>query len=233
MNATETTLDAVVLMERISEFAGRTIRFTSHGMDFRGELITVLDRGNGVPTDRRLTVIMDGNKEAMTGFRTRIAVEFRSAPVEAGAGRHVDPAVSREGEWRMTHAPDDSPMHLLRVGGQSWCGGYNVSATVNPANATCSDCLGLAKERVEVGADGTDKTTTVKAKDAPLGVQLWPTTSPKHAPNFTLASVIRQVGSNGREYVIWQYESGNTRMFLPDEDVAVQIVATAGICDRV
>jgi hypothetical protein len=83
MNATETTLDAVVLMERISEFAGRTVRFVSHGVDFRGELITVLDRGNGVPTDRRLTVIMDGNKEAITGFRTRIAVEFRSAPALA------------------------------------------------------------------------------------------------------------------------------------------------------
>lgn len=75
MNTTETTLDAVVLMERIAEFAGRTVRFTSHGMDFRGQLITVLDRGNGVPTDRRLTVILDGNKEATTGFRTRIAVE--------------------------------------------------------------------------------------------------------------------------------------------------------------
>jgi hypothetical protein len=72
----------------------------------------------------------------------------------------------------------------------------------------------------------TMKTETVKAKDAPLGVQLWPTTSPQYAPNFTLASVIRQLGSNGREYVIWQYENGNTRMFLPDEDVAVQIVSS-------
>ncbi len=68
--------------------------------------------------------------------------------------------------------------------------------------------------------------TTVKAKDAPLGVQLWPTVSPKFAPNFTLDTVTRQVGSNGREYVIWQYQNGNTRMFLADEDVAVQIVAS-------
>ncbi len=76
MNTTETTLDAGVLMERISEFAGRTIRFTSHGVDFRGELITVLDRGNGVPTGRRLAVIMRGNKEAITGSCTSVAVEF-------------------------------------------------------------------------------------------------------------------------------------------------------------
>lgn len=75
---TETTLDAVVLMERISEFSGRTVHFTSHGMEFRGELVTVLDRGNGVPVDRRLTVILCGNTEAITGFRTRIAVKFRS-----------------------------------------------------------------------------------------------------------------------------------------------------------
>lgn len=71
------------------------------------------------------------------------------------------------------------------------------------------------------------ETTTVKAKDAPLGVQLWPTTSPQFAPNFTLATVTRQLGSNGCEYVIWQYQNGNTRMFLADEDVAVQIAGSA------
>lgn len=106
MNATETTLDAVVLMERISEFAGRTIRFTSHGVDFRGELITVLDRGNGVPTDRRLTVIMDGNKEAITGFRTRIAVEFRSTPAPAVEHNATDDAECTEcGHWGTGNVP--------------------------------------------------------------------------------------------------------------------------------
>lgn len=76
MNATETTLDAVVLLERIAEFTGRTVRFTSHGTYFRGELVTVLDRGNGVATDRRLSVILRGNTEAVTGFRTRIDIEY-------------------------------------------------------------------------------------------------------------------------------------------------------------
>jgi hypothetical protein len=71
------------------------------------------------------------------------------------------------------------------------------------------------------------KTETVKAKDAPLGVQLWPTTSPQYAPNFTLASVTRQANANGSEYVVWQYRNGKTRTFLPDEDVAVQIVGSA------
>jgi hypothetical protein len=75
---TETTLDAVVLMERISEFSGRTVHFVSHGMEFLGELVTVLDRGDGVPADRRLTVILRDSKEAITGRRTRIAVKFRS-----------------------------------------------------------------------------------------------------------------------------------------------------------
>jgi hypothetical protein len=72
--------------------------------------------------------------------------------------------------------------------------------------------------------NATLQTTTVKAKDAPLGVQLWPTTHPKYAPNFTLASVIRQLDGNGGEYVTWIYEGGSTRVFLPDEDVAVEIV---------
>ena len=78
MNTTEITLTAGDLMERIPEFAGRTVRFASHGVEFRGELVTVLDRGDGVPTDRRLTVILRGSKEAITGRRTRIAIEFRA-----------------------------------------------------------------------------------------------------------------------------------------------------------
>lgn len=82
-HTTETTLDAVVLMERMPDYSGRTVHFTSHGVEFRGELVTVLDRGTGVPTDRRLTVVLRGNTEAIAGFRTRIAVEF---PSEAQQG---------------------------------------------------------------------------------------------------------------------------------------------------
>lgn len=64
------------------------------------------------------------------------------------------------------------------------------------------------------------KTATVIAKDAPLGVQLWPTTSPEYAPNFTLASVTRELNSDGQEFVTWTYQNGKTRMFLVDEVVA-------------
>jgi hypothetical protein len=67
--------------------------------------------------------------------------------------------------------------------------------------------------------------TTVVAKDAPLGVQLWPTTSPEYAENFTLVSVTRQLNFNGNEYVTWTYGNGKTRSFMADEEVAVQIVA--------
>lgn len=67
-------------------------------------------------------------------------------------------------------------------------------------------------------------TTTVKAESAPLGVQLWPTRTPKYAPNFTLQSVTRTLDACGGEYVIWTYQSGTTRIFLLGEDVAVEIV---------
>jgi hypothetical protein len=71
----------------------------------------------------------------------------------------------------------------------------------------------------------TAQTTTVIAKDAPLGVQLWPTRSPEFAPNFTLASVTRRLDANGNEYVIWTYRNGNVRRFLANEEVTVKIAA--------
>lgn len=66
----------------------------------------------------------------------------------------------------------------------------------------------------------TDTTTYVIAEDAPIGVQLWPTTSPKYAPNFTLATVAILRTSTGR-HVVWTYESGATRVFFLGERVAV------------
>ncbi len=66
------------------------------------------------------------------------------------------------------------------------------------------------------------KTTLVIAKDAPLGVQVWPTTSPEYARNFTLASVTRQLAPSGLEFVIWTYQNGTTRMFMANEEVACE-----------
>lgn len=58
-------------------------------------------------------------------------------------------------------------------------------------------------------------TYTVTAEAAPIGVQLWPTASPKYAPNFTLAAVT--VDDNT---VTWTYESGTTRYFRKGEQIA-------------
>lgn len=63
---------------------------------------------------------------------------------------------------------------------------------------------------------------TVIAEDAPIGVQLWPTTTPESAPNFTLMEV-RIVRREGRGYVTWIYENGNERHFDLGERVAVKI----------
>jgi hypothetical protein len=43
---------------------------------------------------------------------------------------------------------DADPIHLLEVGGRSWCGGYHVSATVKPEKATCPACLVASKAGV-------------------------------------------------------------------------------------
>lgn len=75
------------------------------------------------------------------------------------------------------------------------------------------------------------ETTTVIAQDAPIGIQLWPTTSPEFAPNFTLAAVevvtrkLRdQYGDQEITVVTWTYENGNVRTFGLGEEVACQFV---------
>lgn len=70
----------------------------------------------------------------------------------------------------------------------------------------------------------TDRTGTVKAEDAPLGVLLWPVTRPEAEPNFTLASVTR-VSRLDRTTIVWEYQSGKTRTFAPGEDVVVSAEA--------
>lgn len=67
-------------------------------------------------------------------------------------------------------------------------------------------------------SDGT--MTTVVAEYAPIGVQIWPTTAPQYAPNFTLESV-SVVRTRERTYVRWQYENGSTRLFKLGERVVV------------
>jgi hypothetical protein len=64
------------------------------------------------------------------------------------------------------------------------------------------------------------ETRTVVAEDAPIGVQLWPTTGPQHADNFTLAdvSIVRRVD---RDVVVWLYRNGKTRTFNVGEEVAI------------
>jgi hypothetical protein len=62
---------------------------------------------------------------------------------------------------------------------------------------------------------------SVQAQNAPIGVQLWPTISAEHAPNFTLRTV-EVVRSAGPTYVRWTYENGTQRMFYPGEYVAVK-----------
>jgi hypothetical protein len=64
-------------------------------------------------------------------------------------------------------------------------------------------------------------TTDVTAEDAPIGIQLWPTTSPEYASNFILESVI-VTRTAGTEYVTWIYENGKTRVFAKGEKVACQ-----------
>ncbi|WGH21373.1 hypothetical protein SEA_EMOTION_24 [Arthrobacter phage Emotion] len=62
---------------------------------------------------------------------------------------------------------------------------------------------------------------TVKAEEAPIGVQLWPTRSPEFAPNFTLAAVETVRNTYGTR-VRWVYENGSERWFDLGEDVAVR-----------
>lgn len=76
----------------------------------------------------------------------------------------------------------------------------------------------------------TIETTMITAEDAPIGVQLWPTSSPKYAPNFTLAAVevvTRKTrdasGTHETAVVFWTYENSNTRSFSLGEQVACWI----------
>lgn len=73
-----------------------------------------------------------------------------------------------------------------------------------------------------MSSQGTETLTTVVAEDAPLNVQLWPTTSPEFAENFTLrsVSVVRRETGN---VVVWEYLSGKTRSFSVGEEVVVQL----------
>ena len=73
------------------------------------------------------------------------------------------------------------------------------------------------------------QTTTVAAEDAPIGVQLWPTTAPQYARNFTLATVDvithkfrDESGTYEWSTVEWTYENGSVRNFDLGEHVAVQ-----------
>jgi len=91
---------------------------------------------------------------------------------------------------------------------------------------TVPDCKGCAPAPSLV--------TSVIAENAPLGVQLWPTTTPESAPNFTLAAVeilsrkVRQEDGSWFEYpatVIWTYQSGTERRFRLGEVVACELPA--------
>lgn len=89
-------------------------------------------------------------------------------------------------------------------------------------------CPGTPYPSAEIPVSGYTRTYVV-AEDAPLGVQLWPTTAPEHAPNFTLAAVevIRRTlrdtsGFYEHASVVWTYESGTTRSFVLGEKVAVE-----------
>lgn len=65
-------------------------------------------------------------------------------------------------------------------------------------------------------------TTSIPAESAPIGVQLWPTTAPEYARNFTLAEV--QIVRNAYgSFVRWVYESGTTRHFEIGMQVACRL----------
>lgn len=64
------------------------------------------------------------------------------------------------------------------------------------------------------------KIATVAAELAPIGVQLWPTTSEDKGMNFTLATVETVRNAHGT-FVRWIYENENVRVFKLGERVAV------------
>lgn len=65
---------------------------------------------------------------------------------------------------------------------------------------------------------------TVTAEDAPIGVQLWPTTNPRYGLNFTIQRVEIVRNSHGT-HVCWVYENGAERIFDMGEKVAVRTEA--------
>lgn len=74
---------------------------------------------------------------------------------------------------------------------------------------------------------------TITAEDAPIGVQLWPTTTPQAARNFTLlcVQVITCVTREATEAcettrVVWTYENLSTREFVLGEGVSARVSAT-------
>jgi hypothetical protein len=68
--------------------------------------------------------------------------------------------------------------------------------------------------------------TTVKAEDAPVGVQLWPTRSTYYAAEYTLHSVTIHRYAHGADFVLWTFENGKQRRFAIGEDVAIQLPRT-------
>ena len=62
---------------------------------------------------------------------------------------------------------------------------------------------------------------TVVAEHAPVGVPLRRPQSPEAAPRVTLAEV-HMVRNHRGTYVRWVYESGQERMFVPGDEVAVE-----------
>lgn len=66
-----------------------------------------------------------------------------------------------------------------------------------------------------------ERWTSVVAELAPLGVQLWPTTSPEFANRFTLARVetVREVEL---AYVVWTFVSGGQRRFRLGQKVTCE-----------
>jgi len=79
---------------------------------------------------------------------------------------------------------------------------------------------------------GSTVKVLITAEDAPVGVQLWPTTHPRYARNYTLESVevVRRTirdfhGTTTVDQVVWNYENGQERTFRLGERVAAEVTA--------
>lgn len=74
------------------------------------------------------------------------------------------------------------------------------------------------------------ETTMVIAEDAPIGVQLWPTTDQRYAGNYTLTCVTTVTRTarwanvtQETTKVVWTYESGRVDIYDLHELVACRI----------